>query len=883
MREFLKCIVLAMLLASPAAAGSSGRTRVYARVEAETVISPGDEFAYAIVVEGGGEPSKIDVSPLASFKPRRLDSGSSMQTINGQTMVSHTQTYALTAGQAGTMTVPAVTVVVDGRTYTTNPVEVPIARPLVLDLSLSSKRCCVGEPVIMTVKWTVLARVEGGFNVEVPVFQSDDFQFEDVSGDTDPQRPSIHGVPVTVVQDRRNVQGVAGTTVSFTKVLIAKKAGPIKLNPVTVAANLAVGRVRTNSVFNPYMLKYERVSVQSEPMELEVLPLPEEGRPAEFYGLVGRYTISASAAPTKVSVGDPITLTVRIGGNPYLKPVQWPQLKQAPELAANFKIPAERASPTVENGQKVFTQTLRANSDTVKQIPPIPLAYFDSQAGRYVVARTDPIPLEVSPTRILTNADMEGGGGAPANGAGATRVSPVQAISKGLSANYYGPEILADQSFSLLSAVISPRYAAIWSIPLVALAASAVIRLAGRTSPELVARKRRRQAAGLALRRLKAMASGDDRQRPEQLLEAMKGYIGDRFDRVAASLTADECRDAIVQAIDDPTTAWRYRDLIAACEADRYAPLAAEIGSAQVQQAVELIAAVEKRLKPAGAGFKPASTHRTILLIVVLLGLGGPWSVARGSGHESPATSHDLYALLTEANAAFQQGNATAEDPAAARQSYDKAILLYERIIREGGVQNAGLYYNLANARLLTDDLGRAILNYRRAERLDGSDLNIKKNLAFARSRRIDRVETGTQERVLETLFFWHYDLSPQTRLLLACLAFASLCVALTIMVRLGRGTAPLTAAVLSGVLAVCLLASILIESHKQSAVRFGVITAAEIVARQGDGPNYPPSFQDPLHAGTEFELIEQRPGWFHLRLSDGTEAWVPEDAAEPV
>ena len=90
--------------------------------------------------------------------------------------------------------------------------------------------------------------------------------------------------------------------------------------------------------------------------------------------------------------------------------------------------------------------------------------------------------------------------------------------------------------------------------------------------------------------------------------------------------------------------------------------------------------------------------------------------------------------------------------------------------------------------------------------------------------------------------------------------------------------------AVLSGVLVLCLLASILIETgHEQSTVHFGVITAGEVVARQGDGPNYPPSFEDPLHAGTEFELIEQRPGWIHLRLSDGADAWIPEDAAELV
>ncbi len=283
-----------------------------------------------------------------------------------------------------------------------------------------------------------------------------------------------------------------------------------------------------------------------------------------------------------------------------------------------------------------------------------------------------------------------------------------------------------------------------------------------------------------------------------------------------------------------------------------------------------------------------------VALGMVLLGMAAALPAGQNASQEPdpshsshgtmPGLSRDqLYALLNEANAAFQQANAAADDPITARRSYDRAVLLYEKIIDVGGVRNAGLFYNLANAYFLKEDLGRAILNYRRAERLDGSDLNIKKNLAFARSRRIDRVEVGAEKRVLATLFFWHYDLSLRTKSLLAGLAFASFCLAATAMIWLGRRTATGAAAVLSAALVLCLLVSVLIETHGRAAVRPGVITANEVVARQGDGPNYPPSFKDPLHAGTEFELIEQRPGWIHLRLSDGTDAWIPEDAGELV
>jgi hypothetical protein len=248
----------------------------------------------------------------------------------------------------------------------------------------------------------------------------------------------------------------------------------------------------------------------------------------------------------------------------------------------------------------------------------------------------------------------------------------------------------------------------------------------------------------------------------------------------------------------------------------------------------------------------------------------------------TPDLSRDrLYALLNEANTAFQQANAAAKAPQRAAELYNKAILLYEKIITQGDVRNARLYYNLGNAYFLTNDIGRAILNYRRALQLDGDDVNIRNNLAFARSQRADKVRVQTEKRVLQTLFFWHYDFSLRTKLLLACFFFAGLCICATVIVWRGRGPVTSTVAVLAGVLWLCFLVSVAVESHSRSSRVSGVVTAPEIVARQGDGPNYAPSFKEPLRSGTEFELLDQRPGWFHIQLADGSDAWIPDDKAD--
>jgi hypothetical protein len=77
------------------------------------------------------------------------------------------------------------------------------------------------------------------------------------------------------------------------------------------------------------------------------------------------------------------------------------------------------------------------------------------------------------------------------------------------------------------------------------------------------------------------------------------------------------------------------------------------------------------------------------------------------------------------------------------------------------------------------------------------------------------------------------------------------------------------------------MIASVSVEQYVLTTYRSGVITADSIVARQGDGNNYPESFSEPLGSGVEFDLIEQRPGWLHIKLSSDQDTWIPDHSAE--
>ena len=265
---------------------------------------------------------------------------------------------------------------------------------------------------------------------------------------------------------------------------------------------------------------------------------------------------------------------------------------------------------------------------------------------------------------------------------------------------------------------------------------------------------------------------------------------------------------------------------------------------------------------------------RSFWIICLLLVIWGSACFTFGQLNEQ-----EMDRQLDLANEAFDKAaGASADD---AEKYFTEAILHFERIINEDGIKNSKLYYNLANAYLLKGDLGRAIVNYRRSEKLDISNLDVKKNLAFARSRRVDAVELAEQKRVLKTLFFWHYDLSLRRRFATACVSFGSLMAVFTLMLWFGRKTWFNVCAVILAAFLLCFALSVGVEHFIGSRQVCGVIVASEVVARQGDGTNYPASFKEPLHSGTEFEVIRQQSGWVNIELSDSSKGWVPETSVE--
>jgi hypothetical protein len=238
----------------------------------------------------------------------------------------------------------------------------------------------------------------------------------------------------------------------------------------------------------------------------------------------------------------------------------------------------------------------------------------------------------------------------------------------------------------------------------------------------------------------------------------------------------------------------------------------------------------------------------------------------------SASASESAESLFLKANGLFQRGlDSTGSEKADRLQ---ESASLYERIIDKNGIRNGHLYYNLGNCYFHLGQIGKAILNYRRAAKLIPNSADLRRNLKSARARRKDDIPKSQISSITRTLFFWHYVMSLRAKIVVFSLLFSMIWIVLLIKLFYDR---PLVkwASALSILFAVVFGTSVAVETYKERSVRFGVILSGETVPRKGPGESYSPSFKEPLHEGTEFRLRERQGAWLQAELENGAICWI--------
>ncbi len=510
-------------------------------------------------------------------------------TINGKqedrSSRSYRFQYSLTINRAGRVTIPALVVSVGGKPYRTEPLELDVVEPAVatgskLTLTPVKTSMYVGEPVLVTMVWYLSSDAH---DPSITIGMPDSFEMLTPSTwQPSTARPNPGEKLVEVIVNSERTVGIVGkgpldgesrTTLTLRRILIPSALGEFELPPARVSFQVATGRRRSTLLDSPFddLNNYERRVVMSEPITLSVKPLPLPA-PVGFTGLVGNYTIDVAASPTVLNVGEPLTLSIRVGGPEPLDRVPPMDLSERDGFAGGFKLPSEPSLPNILPTAAIFSIDVRPASDRVRQVPPIEIPYFDTTRGEYVVARSSAIPLIVQPTVEVTLDD---------DGAQAGANAITQGTSKQDGVDTNGPPRIDREvdgpawAGRLLSqGLATPTGAAAAMIPIGVYGLAVLVGVQRERRERDPSGLRRRLALRRAAKRLRRIS---DRDRPEAAVsEALRGLAADYAGVNESGMTT---RDADrVFAAHFPAVRENASRILVACDRAMFSPARFEAG-----------------------------------------------------------------------------------------------------------------------------------------------------------------------------------------------------------------------------------------------------------------------------------------------------------------
>lgn len=234
--------------------------------------------------------------------------------------------------------------------------------------------------------------------------------------------------------------------------------------------------------------------------------------------------------------------------------------------------------------------------------------------------------------------------------------------------------------------------------------------------------------------------------------------------------------------------------------------------------------------------------------------------------------AEDAAALFDEAVKGWRS------DRAAAVADLERSISRYEQLAASG-VRTPGLHANLGSAYLLRGEVGPAVLHLRRAASLDPGDPAVRAMLGQARQRVTGTVPSSVGLRAAEVVRWWSGLVDRWVWVALLVASNAAVWTVLGARWLAGRRVPVVGAIGLAGLVVggVALAGDAWIDHLDSRAVVVMVETDSWTGA---DESVYAKAFDAPLPAGLECRVVERDGSWLHLRLPNGSTAWIPNNRA---
>ena len=604
-----KIILFFILVTTVVGAWADGKISFTAN--APEVVVSGDQFRLTYTVNSQKvrdfrAPSMKDFEVLMG--PSR-STQSSTQIINGNVTSTSTITftYILMAGKEGTYNIPAATIVAEGNNYTSNSVTVKVLptdqssgassgnsgrnsrnqasngaiteKELFMMASASKTKVYEQEAILLTYKvYTQVNLTE--LRGDIPDLK--DFHTQEVEL---PQQK-------TFTLEHYNGRNY-NTTIWRQLVLFPQKTGKIEIPSVTfegTVSQMVASADPFDAFFNGGNYVNIKKNLVAPKLIIDVKELPE-GKPANFSGGVGEFTISSSISTQELKTNDAVTIKLVISGTGNMKLINTPEVK----FPQDFEI----YDPKVENkfslnkngfsGNKVIEYLAIPRFGGEFTVPAIKFSYYDIASKQYKILTTESYTLKVEKGRNDDNATV------------AAYVSKEELKLLGQDIRYIKRgDTKYEKSGSHLFA--SGAYYAWYIIPLLLFAGYIMLHYKAMAENANMAAMRTKKANKVAVKRLKVaknlLKENKKNEFYDEILKTVWGYMSDKLNIPVSQLSKDNITTELEKKRVEQELVTELHNLLNECEFARYAPGDASAAMDNVyKMAIAVISNMENSIK----------------------------------------------------------------------------------------------------------------------------------------------------------------------------------------------------------------------------------------------------------------------------------------------
>ncbi len=617
----MKLIRLSLFLLMLVSAGPGFGQKVEFSASAKETVAVGEQFRliFSVNSQASGFTAPV-LKDFAILAGPSQSSSTSMQIINNQVTrsVDFSFTYILQATTEGTFTIGPASVNVDGKSYKSNPVTVKVVKgsaqqprqgtqggqsnqqpsgeisgkDLFVKASVSKSNPYQGEQIIVTYKIYTRIPIAEYSITKAPAMSG--FWTQDLLKDQknlNQYRETIDGQEYVVAEIKKDA-------------IFAQKSGKLTIEPLEMDVVAQIqrksGRRLTNDPFFDNFfddgffgntLQNVKKTIRSNHLNVNVKSLPGQGKPADFSGAVGNFTIAASTDRNELKANDALSLKFTVTGKGNLKLIEKPSLA----FPADFEVYDPRVSDNIRttasgvSGSRTFEYLVIPRNPGNFTIKPALFSYFDIDNGVYKTLKSPGF-----------NIKVERGDGSEATfSAGGTNKEDFKYIGNDIRFIKTGKLNLRPVNSFLFGTTI---FWVLLAAPFILFIIFLVVlknELKKRGNQVLM---RNRKATGVARKRLK-LAEKYLKQSNQELFwsetsNALWGYMSDKFNIPRSTLSMDSANEALQAKNVNEALIKQFISTLNNCEFARFAPgNKSRLMDELYKEAIEVITRTEQELR----------------------------------------------------------------------------------------------------------------------------------------------------------------------------------------------------------------------------------------------------------------------------------------------